>query len=138
MSDFNISHAIALFSQEKTTITSLWTVYMIATFAAAGYGLAGTPLNCSTALAVTIGFLAFAVGHWQLLSQSLAVSETLKTEIRGALTSEPNSQFKSSIEVLVGKTSPLWYALATHLFIDTCCFAALWTRVVGGVVCFRN
>ena len=126
------------FSQEKTTITNLWTVYMIATFAAAGYGLAGSPLNCSTVIAVTVGFLAFAIGHWKLLRQSLVISETLKIEIREALTTQSNSQFQLSIEALVRKANPVWYALATHLLIDTCCFATLWTRVIGGVSCFRN
>ena len=49
MDKFELNHAVTLFTQQTTTINSLWTVYVAATFAAAGYGftrLALTARHC--------------------------------------------------------------------------------------------
>ena len=60
MDKFELNHAVTLFTQQTTTINSLWTVYVAATFAAAGYGFTASPLPPVIAAAVTVGFLAFA------------------------------------------------------------------------------
>jgi hypothetical protein len=129
MSNFELSNAITLFSQEKIAITHLWTVYVVATFAAAGFGFAGAPLNALTATAVTIGFSVFAFGNWKLLKQSLVISRVLRQDILAAIAADSDPAFKSSIEALVDRANPPWISFCIHLFIDTCVFVALWTRV---------
>ncbi len=129
MSEFKLPNAVVLFSQEKITITNLWTVYVVATFAAAGYGFSAAPLNTFTATAVTIGFTAFVFGNWKLLKQSLIINKALQLDIRAAVASDLDNEFKSSIEALVARANPPWVSLTVHLFIDACVIAALWTRV---------
>ncbi len=130
MSEFKLPDAITLFSQEKTTITNLWTVYVVATFAAAGYGFSDHPsLNCLTAVAVTFGFSAFSFGHWKLLKQSLDINIILQNDVRDAIKGDQDNQFKSSIEVLVANANPLWVSRTIHLFIDLCVIVSIWSRV---------
>ena len=74
MDKFELNHAVTLFTQQTTTINSLWTVYVAATFAAAGYGFAASPIPPVIAAAVTVGFLAFAFGNWKLLSFCVVIS----------------------------------------------------------------
>ncbi|MGQ0446283.1 MAG: hypothetical protein ACT4O2_14455 [Beijerinckiaceae bacterium] len=130
MSEFKLPTAIPLFSQEKTTITSLWTVYVAATFAAAGYGFSGT-LNCPTAIAVTVGFLAFASGHFVLLKQSVDLSLKIKGDVKNAIDADQEKQFKSSIKGLVDNANPPWVSLTAHLIIDLCVIVSIWSRVTG-------
>jgi hypothetical protein len=129
MSEFKLPNAITLFSQEKTTITNLWTVYVAATFAAAGYGFSGPPLNCLTAIAVT--FSAFSFGNWKLLKQSLEINIIIKKDVRDAIDGDQDNQFKSSIELLVANANPLWVSRTIHLFIDLCVIVSIWSRVSG-------
>jgi len=42
MAKYELSDAVTLFTAEATTINSLWTVYVVATFAAAGYGISAS------------------------------------------------------------------------------------------------
>ena len=45
MSKFELSHAVALFSQQTVVINNLWQVYVVATFAAAGFGISVSSLS---------------------------------------------------------------------------------------------
>ncbi|WP_061026462.1 hypothetical protein [Bradyrhizobium sp. CCH5-F6] len=128
MDKFELNHAVALFSQQTTTINNLWTVYVVATFAAAGYGTSASPLPATVALAVTCGFLAFAVGHWSLLYQGLTINRQLQRDI-SAFMESATSPFKLSIKELVATANPPWISLTIHLLIDLCVVVALWWRV---------
>jgi hypothetical protein len=132
MSDFKLTDAVTLFSQEATAISSLWTVYVAATFAAAGYGFTATDSSVVQATALTLGFSAFAIGHWSLLNQALSISTTLRNEILSALSSDPKNQFKSSIEALAGTANPPRVSLVIHLLIDACVIVILWAHVYFG------
>ena len=130
MDKFELNHAVSLFTQETTTINNLWTAYVAATFAAAGYGLSVSPLPPVIAAAVTAGFLAFAVGNWKLLRQGLRINRQLQKDISKLMTSTAGDHtFKPSIEGLVATASPPWISLAIHLLIDFCVVIALWSRV---------
>ncbi|GLR85360.1 hypothetical protein [Bradyrhizobium iriomotense] len=127
---FELNHAVGLFTQQTTTINGLWTVYAAATFAAAGYGFAASPLSPRIAAAVTVGFLAFAIGHSQLLRQGLQINRQLQDDISGFMLSKPGcSPFEPSIKMLVSNANPPWISLAIHLLIDICVVVALWARV---------
>jgi hypothetical protein len=86
MDKFELNHAVTLFTQQTTTINSLWTVYVAATFAAAGYGFSVSPLPPVIAAAVTVGFLAFAFGNWKLLRQGLRINRQLQKDISEFMT----------------------------------------------------
>jgi hypothetical protein len=133
MSKFELSNAVTLFTQQTTTINSLWTVYVAATFAAAGYGFSASSLTVVQAGAVTLGFSAFAFGNWQLLMQGLSITRVLGSEIKSAVSSDTGNQFKSSIKALAVTANPPWVSGFIHLFIDACVIVALWTRVPEAV-----
>ncbi|KRR16750.1 hypothetical protein CQ14_14230 [Bradyrhizobium lablabi] len=130
MDKFELNHAVTLFTQQTTTINSLWTVYVAATFAAAGYGFTVSPLSPIIAAAVTLGFLAFAFGNWKLLKQGLQINRQLQEDItdfmQSAATGNP---FELSIKKLVSTANPPLISLVIHLWIDFCVVAALWSRV---------
>ena len=134
MSKFDLSKAVTLFTQNVTNINSLWTVYVVATFALAGYGLSAPKIETKTAIVVTAGFWAFTFGHWKLLKQALVINRSLSVEISQALTTseEKDNQFQGSFRHLCAMANPPWISLVIHLLIDVCCTLALWTRLPEG------
>jgi hypothetical protein len=131
MPEFKLPDSVNLFSQEKTAIANLWTVYVAATFAAAGYGFSAERLTLATATALTLGYSAFALGHWSLLEQSLTISSRLKGDIRSAIAGDSEKPFKSSIEALVNRANPVWVSRTIHLVIDACVIVIIWARIFG-------
>jgi hypothetical protein len=130
MDKFELSHAVTLFTQQTTTINSLWTVYVAATFAAAGYGFSASPLPPVIAAAVTVGFLALAFGNWKLSRQGLGINRQLQKDISEFLTRTASDHaFKPSIERLIAAANPPWISLIIHLLIDFCVVVSLWSRV---------
>jgi hypothetical protein len=101
MDKFELNHAVTLFTQQTTTINSLWTVYVAATFAAAGYGFTASPLQPKIALAVTIGFLAFAFGNWKLLKQGLTINQQLQKDISEFLASQEDVVHKIGLADII-------------------------------------
>ena len=130
MDKFELNHAVSLFTQQTTTINSLWTVYVAATFAAAGYGFTVSPLSPIIAAAVTLGFLAFAFGNWKLLKQGLQINRQLQKDITDFMQSaSTGNPFELSIKKLISTANPPWISLAIHLWIDFCVVAAGWCRI---------
>jgi hypothetical protein len=126
MSKFDLSDAVNLFAQEAGAIGSLWAVFAAATFAAVGFALSGHPPSTIARTAVTLGFLAFAAGHWSLLQQALRVSRALKSDIRNAIVEDPKNPFKLSLNELTTTANTDWVSLVIHIVIDLCVVAALW------------
>jgi hypothetical protein len=88
------------------------------------------PLSLSVAIAVTLAFLLFAMGHWSLLKQGLTTNRALQKEIRAVIASKrTDNQFKSSIEHLVTTANPPWVSRGIHFVIDGCAVFAIWYRV---------
>src|SRR5258705_13143557 len=99
MDKFELNHAVTLFTQQTTTINSLWTVYVAATFAAAGYGFAASPLPPVIASAVTVVFLSFAFGNCKLLRQGFRINLQLQKVISEFMTSSASDHlFMTSCE----------------------------------------
>jgi hypothetical protein len=138
MSKFELSDAVTLFSQETATINSLWTVYVVATFAATAYGYSAPTFSAVQAGAVTFGFVAFAFGNWKLLRQGLIINLELKDEILSAVSSDSGNQFQSSIKKLAATANPTWISRLIHLFIDACVIVAIWSRSPDAVVVWNE
>jgi hypothetical protein len=134
MDKFELKDAVTLFTQQTTIINSLWTVYVAATFAAAGYGLSVSPLSPVVAAAVTAGFLMFAIGNWNLLRQALGINRQLEEDILEFMKSSANDRpFRRSIKVLADTANPPRISLAIHVFIDLCVIISLWWRVISPI-----
>jgi hypothetical protein len=136
MLKFDLADAVELFSEQSTNITSLWTVYVVATFAAAGYSIA---IKDNTIVpepiviaAVTLGFWCFTLGHLTLLCQALSVNLKLAADIKSCLPSEPDEtfRFKPSLHSLSRTANRRWLSICIHLIIDFCVTVALWAPVL--------
>jgi hypothetical protein len=133
VSKYELPDAVSLFSKYTSITNDLWTVYVIATFAAAGFGMSGKndEFNLAGTIAVTLGFWAFTLGHLHLLRQALVVSKTLANDIHSALATDKggvDTHFKASIGVLAKATSGTGTSIAIHLIIDVCVTIALWAK----------
>ena len=126
---FELSHAVTLFTQEVTTINSLWTTYVVATFAAAGYGLSVDNLGVPQALAVTVGFLTFAIGNAILLWQASSIASAAEHDIRSAIARAPSAGFDASLRAICAAANPPQNQMIFHAIIDVCVLIALWSRV---------
>ena len=139
MTQFDISHAVQLFSDNTDTINNLWGIYVVATFAAAGFGASSKHISIGTAIVVTIGFWAFALGHLSLLTQALNLNLQLEMDISSALGSDPDGAgpFKPTIQYLAGSADPPWISVSIHLLIDVCATAAMWSGTRVGALLAR-
>jgi len=137
MPKFDPSDAVKLFSEQSTNITSLWTVYVVATFAAAGYSIA---IKDNTIVpepiviaAVTLGFWGFTLGHLSLITEALSVNLKLAADIQTCLPSETSVNafhFKPSLHYLSVTANPRWPSIGIHLMIDFCVTVTLWAPVL--------
>lgn len=130
MEKFEIQHAVTLFTTQTTNIISLWTVYVVAAWAAAGYGLSASPLNSIIAGVITIGFSAFTYGHWTLVKQALRTNLSLKKSINAFIDSSATGcdAFKDSLKDLTRTANPFWVSRVAHLVVDICVISAIWSR----------
>lgn len=133
MRKYELPDAVGLFSQHTSIINGLWTVYVAATFTAAGFGASGRDISVTASLAITVGFWAFTLGHLHLLRQALSINRSLGREINSALASDTDAmdcQFRSSIQRLATTVTLPWTPIVIHLLIDVCVTIALWARVL--------
>jgi hypothetical protein len=145
LSGFELSHAIDLYAKQNSTITSLWTVYAAANFAAvaagysmwssaAGYSMrsrnSGTiTLQIISITLLTIGYWCFALGQLTLLTQAIGVNKSLTSEIATYLereVTESNYHFRKSICYLLSTANPRWVSITIHLIVDICVTLAIW------------
>ena len=137
MAKFDVVHAVQLFSENTGTINNLWGIYVVATFAAAGFGASSESISIWTAIVVTVGFWAFALGHLSLLTQALTLNRHLAADIMGALregNADDAGKFKSAIQYLASTANPPWTSIAIHLLIDVCATAAMWSGTGVGAL----
>lgn len=116
---------LALRADLHSAMHNLWTVFVVATFAAAGFGASGD-LSFWVALAVTIGFCLFAGGHLALLRQTLRVVEAIRCDLEkiplaGTLLPE-------TLKESAANPNPLPKSTIIHLGIDLCVLVAIWWR----------
>jgi hypothetical protein len=136
MRDFNISHAVSTFSTYVGSLNSLWGLYIVATFAAAGFGASmKEQFNSWTALLMTIAFLAFAAAHLSAVVANLRVQKRISTEVLERLGGASNeiTDFPATVGAVVGRTPSRAASIAVHLIIDACVIAVIWASVSKGI-----
>ena len=131
MTNYELPKAVDLFTHQVTTANNLWTVFVAATFAAAGFGTSLGTDNLAGRVAITIGFWAFALGHLRLLLQALGILKSLGTAIASFVqtsfqTTLGGHEFGLPLQRLASSTNRPRSAAAVHLVIDTCVTAAVW------------
>lgn len=136
MRDFNLSHAVATYSSYGGSLNSLWGLYIVATFAAAGFGASmKEQFNTGTASLMTIAFLAFTAAHLSALMANLRIQKAISAEVleRMGGTSKVTTDFPATVRAVVGRTPSRAASIAVHLIIDACVIAVIWASVSNGV-----
>ena len=134
MQDFDLSDAVENFTHHSSSIGTLWGIYVAATFAGAGFGIS-LEENFTYPLAafLSIGFLAFTIGHWHLLRQHIDIQADLRADILAYLDKAgPDSgPFAKSIRSICRNSSKLGASRLAHIVIDICVLLLVWSLAAG-------
>jgi hypothetical protein len=134
MREYNLSHAVSTFSTYGSALNSLWGLYIVATFAAAGFGASmKEQFNTGTASLLTIAFLAFTAAHLAALMANLRVQKAIAAEVLKRLGDAETTDFPATVGAVVGRTPSRGAMLAVHLIIDACVIAVIWASVSKGI-----
>ena len=123
---YGIADAVTLFSEQSSSIVNLWTVFVVATFSAAGFGATEKLTNYQKS-GVTIGFLAFAIGHMSLLVVCINLQRALSADIMHNI-ADHTKDFSASLKQLAGHPSNIKIASFFHIIIDICVVVIIWFR----------
>jgi hypothetical protein len=127
---FELSDTVNLFMEQTSTINSLWATFAAITFVAAGYGFSVADFGIVQAIAISLGFSGFVVGHWILLDQALSIQKAAANDIGSAIEGHPDTEFRS-LRALCATVATRSKAMGLHIFVDGCVLVALWSRVPG-------
>jgi hypothetical protein len=131
MSSYDLPQSVSvdLFSNQVNIVNNLWSVYVAATFAAAGFGTTLDAKSLAARVAITLGFWAFTLGHLHLLRQGLSILQSLSRAITNITQKAGNAlsnEFADVLTVLAKTANRPSTATAIHLFIDICVTIAIW------------
>ena len=133
MSEFNLSHVVSAFLVCTNSVISLWGLFIVATFAAAGFGASfGNGFDAGTAAMMTIGYLAFAIAHGMAIRAGLETQRVIAAEVRSRLAAAPDgfTDYPKSVARILDTSTSLPVSLAVHLVIDACVVGVIWYRIV--------
>ena len=129
----SLNEAIGHLTQHTGRITALWTVFVAATFTAAGFsGLSDPQFGNAERLFLTAGYAAFSAGHWTLLRHCIAISNTISEDIKNALAGQASGPYHKSIRSIIANRSSKGYSLIAHAVIDACVVLIIWFRTIAG------
>lgn len=135
MPSFDLPNLVDLFTKEVAIVNGLWTIYVAATFAAAGVGFSSkAELPLVARLAITLGFWAFTLGHLHLLRQGLRIAESVGRSMLAIVNAESGGLAGDSAKVLrelAGTANRPWSNTAIHLLIDVCVTVSIWARYLS-------
>jgi hypothetical protein len=130
MREFDLSHAVSTFATHSGRQSSLWGLYVAATFAAVGFG-AKEQLSVRAATLLTLGFLAFTLAHLRATMTVLKTLAAIRGEVLGRLESAPveTTDYPVTIRAAMRPALSPSASLAVHLAIDACVVAVIWAGV---------
>lgn len=129
----NFKDLIDLYYKQTSVINSLWAFYAAATFAAAGYSQlsGGFTKSVSVGVAVTIGFLIFAYGHWSMLRGEVDSRWNVCKDIESRMGISQSREIQMRPFLIIVKRTPkIVDAGFVHAGIDFCVIVAIWTRIL--------
>jgi hypothetical protein len=131
MREFDLSHAVSTFATHSGRLSSLWGLYIAATFAGAGFG-AKEQFAMRPAALLTLGFLAFAMAHLRATMSVLKTLVAIRGEVLGRLESAPSeiTDYPQTIRAAMGLALSPSASLAMHFAIDACVVAVIWAGVL--------
>ena len=131
----SLNDAVGHYVNYTSRIAALWTVFVAATFAAAGFnGIASSNFSPFSRAFLSVGYIAFSCGHWILLRQTILISQTMAREIGAWLADGESTKFRDSVRAIISHNSNLAYSLGTHLVIDACVLLIIWQRPLAALL----
>lgn len=133
MREFKLSDVVSAFLFCSSSVISLWGLFIVATFAAAGFGASfGNRFDAGTATMLTVGYLAFAIAHWVAIRAGLQTQRVIADEVRSRLAAGPDdlTDYPMSVARILDTPTSLPVSLAVHLVIDACVVGVIWYRIV--------
>ena len=127
--EYDLANAIASLAHYSSATGTLWGIFAAATFTAAGFGIAMEDrFTSQIAIFLTIGFVAFAIGHGYFIRHHVNVQRTISTEILDYLKEAKPSPtaFPKSIHAICAPENKIGASIATHVIIDLCVLAIIW------------
>ncbi|MEA3009788.1 MAG: hypothetical protein QOJ91_1480 [Sphingomonadales bacterium] len=132
MREFNLANAVAAFSTYSGMLTTLWGLYIAATFAAAGFGATmNEHFTPQTAALMTVAFLAFAVAHLRGIMVIARGLVSMRTEILSRLDADPGeiTDYPKTVKAALTLALSPPASCAVHVVIDLCVVAVLWSSI---------
>jgi hypothetical protein len=130
--EYNLADAVATFSTYSGLLTTLWGLYIAATFAAAGFGASmNEDFTPRTALLMTVAFLAFAAAHLRGIMVVDKGLVSIRTEILGRLKTAPAeiTDYPGTVTAALSIALSPAASFAVHVVIDLCVVAVLWSSI---------
>lgn len=114
--------------QQTGLIAQLWAIFVTATFAAAVLNVTSSTPHKLVSIAITVGFLFFALGHFMMIRQALRVSRELCADIEAALAADRKQPFARSVAAIASTAYWPYFSYAAHVAIDACVVASIWSK----------
>ena len=120
-SDYGIKEVIAVYNTQNSALKPLWTMYVVATFTAGAFAATATDAGrLALLLAGGIGFLAFTIGHFSMVMNSIDLLNSCAADLARL---PAGSDAVASLERLSRPYSRIG-AILVHLVIDACVVGA--------------
>jgi hypothetical protein len=132
MREYNLANAVETFSTYSGLLTTLWGLYIAATFAAAGFGATmNDDFTPRTALLMTVAFLAFTAAHLRGIMVVDKGLMTIRAEILTRLQSGPGeiTDYPQTVAAALSTALSPAASIAVHVVIDLCVVAVLWSSI---------
>ena len=123
MREFTLDHVVSAISAYSGMINSLWGLFIIATFSAAGFGASmKDEFTPSIALLLCIAFLAFAAGHLRALIRFSRKQTITADELGERFRSDPEAftDYPRSVGAILEPALSVRATCLIHLTIDAC------------------
>lgn len=132
MREFNLANAVGTFSTYSGMLSTLWGLYVAATFAAAGFGASmKEQFTPETALLMTVAFLAFTGAHLCGIMTILRGLVAIRSEILSRMEagSEQITDYPATVTAALSIALSPAASVAVHVVIDLCVVAVIWSSV---------
>lgn len=119
---------IDLYQSNCSARNNLWGIYVVATFAASGFVVtAQGDVGTLARIAMSLGFLAFTIGHGFLLYRT----SHILIAIEGLLKEVKDHPFQSVLDRISSWESNVTFPFIAHVVIDICVIAIVWSKPLG-------
>jgi hypothetical protein len=122
MSEYNLANAVSSFTTYTSAAQSIWALYTVAGFTAAGFGASlDDQFTGQAALLLAAAYSAFAFAHLHVALGNVSARETIAAEVCARLHTSPAlTDYPRSVEAILYVASGRKFTYALHAIIDTC------------------